>query len=225
MIIVLYLLIGCECVPGLDTPKVIDPQNSSSVAFIHSLPDIGSLNIVTSFNIYSNLNYSNDFLLYNKLAVMDNLVLKNINGNIIYRQIIELSKDSYYTMIFFGAGNRIREIFLYDSISGYESNFALVRFVHTAVNTGAVRFSVNDSMITSIMTYGSYTEFKQLSPSKFSIKAINIVNDSLIAINDEYKFEKNRKYLVLLKGYFSGNPNRPLECRIMQYEQSVSKKQ
>lgn len=210
------LQIACECVPGLDTPKIIDPSVAASVAFVHSLPDIGSLYPKSNYNSYGELNYASNFLKYNKISIYDIITLEN-NQNILYRQVVELKQNAFYTIVFYGAGNRIREILLEDSIQNYEGNYAYIRFIHTGINTGAIAFKLNDSLITNIMTYGSYTEFKPITPIKYSIEAFSIVNDSLIASTNDFTFLSDRKYLIILKGYSSGNPSRPLECKVLQY--------
>ncbi len=211
--------LACECVPGLNTPKVIDPSVSANIAFVHSLPDIGSLYPKTNNNVFNEINYTSYNISYNKLAVYDIITLENSNKNILYRQVVELRQNAFYTIIFYGIGNRIREILLDDSVRKTDGENSFVRFVHTGINTGAVAFKLNDSIVTNIMTYGSYTEFKEIEPGKYSVNAFNIVNDSLIASISDFTFSDKQKYLVILKGYLIGNSSRPLECKALKYVQ------
>ena len=89
---------GCECVPGMDTPREVTPSFDAFVLFINAIPDINDINIYTDKNILKKqLEYSGEDYQYIKVPPGNrNIRVTNWADSVLYNTVIELrDKENY----------------------------------------------------------------------------------------------------------------------------------
>ncbi len=104
IILLTFLLIGCECIPSIDTPKDIKPENGAKISFYHLAQD------------YNNITVENkDITLIDKLGFSEfsgrykdafpgytNIKVKDISsGESIYNGIYSLEQGMHYSLYFY----------------------------------------------------------------------------------------------------------------------------
>lgn len=212
-----FLMLSCECVPNLDTPKVIEPKETAKLLFIHSLPDYGLIDIKTTFNEFKGLDYNEVILSYRPIATEDIITVSTLSdgfNSVVYRQPIGLKKDMLYTYILYGSKNRIREILINDTTSESPDK-AKLRFINTGINSSNVKFYINGNPISSTIPYGAHTELYNQPSGLYTFEARNSTNDSLLAASGGNEINSGSLYLILLKGY-SGIGSRPMRIFVIR---------
>jgi hypothetical protein len=221
-----FIIISCECVTELDTDKIIIPNASTEIMFIHSMPDIGLVNIyskVESYEVLScaNLSYSSLNYEYCKIASGTNY-LKFIEESdekkrTLYTRFVEFNKGDKITFISYGVGNKIREIILYDSLVEVNHTLSLLRFVHTSPDAPDVVFKIGNNFVSSKLPFRSFTDYTSIASSIYELNIFSAMTDSLILKLNNIKFQPIKRYTLVLRGYYGRNDDKKLDCKIIEY--------
>lgn len=215
----LAIIWGCECVPGIDTPKIIEPTESANVLFIHALPDLGRFDIESKLSRFSDFTYGGGFTSYYKININDNIRLLQTNGeliNTLYRASLDLSKGKYYTLIFYGGKSRIREILLSDTIQNFNQASAFLRIANVALDINSLKVILSRTIEPITIPYSSFTGFFPVDAGSYKIEVRDVLNDTLIAESPDANLINGKAYTLIMEGYYGREDFRKVKCRLVQ---------
>lgn len=214
------LFVSCECVPEIDTAKIVDPTDFALVMFINAIPEIDSVDICSADEIKSRkLIYDSASIDYNKIASgLTSLRIQSYkDSTIYYNTMLELIKNSHYSFFAFSTKSRINGLLINDSIDNVIPTNAYVRFVHLSQDAPEVDFAFDNLQMNQPVKYKSYTKFMPIPTGVFTLT----INDSEIGSEitkvEDYNFRPGKYYNLLLKGYYIQPNPKPLKCDIIEF--------
>jgi Domain of unknown function (DUF4397) len=213
------LFYGCECVPGIDTPKVIEPVDFANVLFINAMPDVDVVDVwSTDHLVLGNLSYDNNQNIYKKIGAGSSNIkfIVQKDSSIIFNSTTELQKDENYTFIGYGRNDRIKGMLMSDSIDSYSANNAYIRFAHVSDDAPAVKFIISSYPINPALDYGLYSGIYPVPIGKYSISVNDTLTNSTLAKIDTLDIKAGSLYNLILRGHFTGSQTRKLECIIIE---------
>ena len=115
IILISLIIVSCECVPGLDAPKEITPENSTECLLINGIEDNKSIYFETDeIKIAGAINFPETKYEYKKVKA-GNYFLK-IKGSdstsVIYNSPINFKKDNRYILAAAGINYNIQTLLL-----------------------------------------------------------------------------------------------------------------
>jgi hypothetical protein len=218
--LMIRVIISCTCVPGIDTEKIITPSDLSHILFIHAQPDYEAIKVITEDGVlYKNLSYQgqgeNNFFSYKdiKIGVSTITITNYQDSTIIFKSQLYLQKDSNYSFITYGKGNKVENLLLMDSIHKFSSNNAYVRLLNLSPDSPTCIFDLGDeSDIHSefLIKNGGYSRFYPIHTGKFTLT----IRDSsksqfILTVDTPLQFDAGMKYSVLLRGYLESDTLHP----------------
>lgn len=205
-------LLSCECVPGINSPKIVEPDEPAFVNFVHALPDKPDLNIKTELKTILNISYDEPKINYESIASGRNnfKLIRTDNSNTIYSRTTELIKDKKYTFIAYGYGNVARELLLNDITDNIDTYF---RIAHVSLNAPPVRAEIGDSN-DFFLSFRDYTPNNIISSGIYHIRIFAAESDSLLLDIQSVSFSSGSLSTLILRGDYGSNKN-PFECKIL----------
>ncbi|MBX3044949.1 MAG: DUF4397 domain-containing protein [Candidatus Kapabacteria bacterium] len=209
--ILFVALTACECVPDIDTPKIISPENYSYAAMINAIPDRENLVIESDdIPLFYGVSYSGGTHYYQKINSA-NSFLRLIDSDSqlsLFNMPINLTKLKHYSIIFYGFRNSAKALII-DDEPAFEKNGAFFRIIHTAVDAQNFTFQVSGPQNFDFdIGFKSFSELTQIVPGNYNIKLINIQNQ--IVSESQFNIESNKIYNFVLKGTQNLLPSKPL---------------
>jgi len=205
--VISVIIYGCECVPGIDAPKVISPENSTNCLFINAIEDNNDISFLTDeIQIVGKVNYlvtNNEF----KKVKIGNSYIKIIaNDGIssIYNSPVEFLKDKNYILGAAGKGFDIHTLVAPDYINSLD-NEDYVKIINLAGNKNSLSVSMVFSSDTLVYQLNpiSATEYIKIPENKTKMIFVTNQVGELEATIRDYQFEKNRNLLILKGNNFS----------------------
>ncbi len=207
---------SCECVPDINTSKIISPDDYSLAMMVNAIPDRENLKIESNdVPLLKSIAYSDAEYAYQKIQGGDSylrLIDAQINTSL-FNMPISLKKFEHYTIIFYGYRNSAKAIILSDSSS---SDKGSLRFVHASFDAGEYVFRLKGGVenIEQSLSFLGFTELKNLSDGAYQIEVFSPDLEKIIFTNN-LLIENGKIYSVILKGTFSVLPNKPLVVDIV----------
>lgn len=223
---IIYLLFvcflaACECIPEINTPKIISPNDYSKAVIINAIPDKNILEIESNdIPLLHSAEYENENPEYQKINAGSSyirLIDKNTNTSLIMIPV-QLEKFSNYTIIFYGFRNSAKALVLQDSIKKNSSaENAFVRFVHTSFDSGEFIFKLsgNKSDSSSALSFKTFSEIMPFKPGIYKFEIINPVNQNVILSRNNLQISGSNLYNIILKGTSFTMPEKPLVVDIV----------
>lgn len=184
----MLFIISCECVPGLDAPKEITPENSTECLFINGIEDNENIYLETDeISILGGISYSNPSYDVKKVKI-GNYYLKikgNDSASVIYNSPINFKKDKRYILAATGINYTIQTLLIEQELSS--SNFTEI------INLSGLGNPMNITIISNNDTL-RYS-LNQLSSVKTNLSNIKI--DMLYVKNNKSELEINQKDIEL----------------------------
>ncbi|MFA6569872.1 MAG: DUF4397 domain-containing protein [Bacteroidota bacterium] len=197
----LILLAGCECVPGIDTPKIVEPQNYSKINIINALTDSDKISFLSNDAIiFDTLGYSNSTADYKKIlsGTSGFQVLTLPDSTIVFNSSFYLENEKSYSMIVFGKKTKTRIILLDDMLPAKDTSKFYIRFANCTQTFSEVKFQLNNAAFEQQVSYKFYTNNFALSPVTSSVKILDTSNNVLAEI-PVYNFLANRLYTIVFR--------------------------
>ncbi len=218
----LLLFLGaCTCVPDINTPKEVSPTEFANVLFVNSHPDMEELRISLNNKVFiEKLSYKNPDTNYKKAEIgMNELTAENLRDiSVAYRSLVDLKKDMSYTVIFYGAENRIDELYLEDTLSTFIPYNSYLRAFHLSPDAPEVIIELKDQYGFSQEHNLSFRERGIISAFPTGPLEINIYdssNSELLLKMPNIHFKPGMLYTIILRGYYEiGHQNR-LNCLVL----------
>ncbi len=217
------VLISCECVTNLDTPKIISPDDYSEAIIINVLPDRESLTIETNdIPIYEKADYTTPYPKYRKInsGLSYLRVYDDFTKLYLINLPIELNKFGKYSIFLYGYRNTVKTLIIEDSIKNINMSLtALYRFVHISFDTQTLNFIIKSKdSLRYELNFRSFTALKSIPIGNYDIEIRNPINNQLIAYQNNYQVKANYLYNFILKGTSTTLPNKPIELEIISSE-------
>lgn len=204
-ILLSLIIISCECVPGLDAPKEITPENSTECLFINAIEDNKNIYLETDeIKISGAINYNLTNFEYKKVKA-GNYFLK-IKGNdsisVIYNSPINFKKDKRYILAAAGIGYSIQTLLL-------ENEYTVTKW------TELINLSGNTTPLEITIITNSDTLKYSLNPiSSVKLDINNTKIDMIYIKNQNSELELNAKdielksnNILIIKGNNYSNKN------------------
>jgi len=219
-ILLSLIVISCDCVPDIDTPKFIEPESSSEVLFVNAMPDLQFIFVQAEIEYTSLLDYNSSLGGYNTLSSFNSisLSLDEEFNNIIYRRQTEFQEGLSYTFIFSGQNHRVKEVLIHDTIESFDPSNSYIRFINCGQNCPGVRFELEDSYSTSYIPVYSYTTFIEMTPGNYKLNVKTQPNDSTIISISNITLNAGEKSSYILQGYYDGTLAKALKVRQINHE-------
>ncbi len=208
IIIILFtgLFLSCECVTDINTPKVVEPTEFADVLLVNAIPDIDSVNLLSSDRLIANsLKY--DDLTFNYIKIASGInsfrLTNSFDSSVVFNSMVILEKDTNYSAFAYGTQSRINLLLLKDGINPAQSNISYVRFIHLSPDADSVVFSFDNFSFNLKLAYKSYSPFIPISPGVFNLRVKSTFTGAELLESDSLNLEAGYKYTVLLKGYYN----------------------
>ncbi|TAL68714.1 MAG: DUF4397 domain-containing protein [Bacteroidetes bacterium] len=215
-----FLLVSCECVPDINTPKVIIPTDFGNVKFINAITDMDSVDLCAGDEIISIKNmYDSADVRYKEIAsgLASIRVQSSEDSAIYYNTMVELKKDAYYTFIAYGTKSRTNGLLLRDSIENPVPSNAYVRFIHLSPDSPEIIYSLGNLLFNQSVKYKSHTSFLPIPTGSFSLIIKDSGNGNEIKKIDNYDFKPGKFYDLILKGYYIQPNTKELTCQVIEF--------
>lgn len=167
LILILFtLFISCECPPGIDTPKDIEPTEFSSVAFVNCIYDYSNIEIIASNKtVYDNF-FKNENS-YNKIPAGINNFRILYNNKNVFNSIFNIIKDIHCSIYFYNS-TPVRSVVLIDSSSNHSP--AHYRFINIYNFDSNLTFEFQGlSSTNTSLSYENYTNLISIEPGNYTL--------------------------------------------------------
>lgn len=221
------LIVGCECVTEIDTPKNISPSTYSHIMTLTTIPEFDELKIFSDFwqkPFFIYYNSDDDFRYKDITYGLNNIRVLTRKDSVIFNSTLSLEKTKYYTFIIIGSKQRVQAMLLKDSIYNYKKTNAYFRCIHASSDAPQVNFIINSSYpIIHSLPYKTNSLFTPIVSGFYSIKINDAITDSTLINIKNYEFKEGFLYSLILRGYMDGKGKKSLECQIVETDEFYRK--
>ena len=195
-IIGMFVFSSCKCPTEIDTPRIIEPDNSALLRLVNCHSDESISLYSDDISVLENLQ-SGD-VSEDKAVLADNSIIsiRDAEDNIILNMPVNLIKDSSYTAIFMNTGDFSNLEILADggSMQGVE----MLRFINTT--TDVFKIHIGENEMEQELTFSESTGFIPAVAGEILVKIYkngNIAFEKNITIN---QFTKHTFVINKLSG-------------------------
>lgn len=209
---------GCECVVESDPDAIIAPTEFANVLFVNAMPadEMNELHVYSSskyikyldtiYNTWTSLNKD-----YKKVGIMVAGVkntVKIVNSppdtnEIFFNGVLDLKKDSNYTMVAYGDGKNIQTIIKYDYIKNYNSDNIYLRCYNATTDSPEliVSFKTEGFDKTLMLKSGEASEISTFPNGNYTV---NIKSKDSLYSNTYFdiKFLQGKMNNFIVKGSY-----------------------
>jgi hypothetical protein len=198
----LAFIIACQCPTDIDTPRIIEPDNSANVLFVNAT-NKGDLDIFSSdVLVFDNLKYSEQNYIYKKAQAGVDLLMVKISesGKNIINIPIDLKKNEYYSVIFYDISSITNFMLISDSYSMNKTK-TQIRLVNSSVLYPHLLFKIEsaDSTITNDLNMLTNTAFLEEPSGNYKISVIEPTSEKVIAKIDNFELLNNLVYSIIFR--------------------------
>ncbi len=214
-ILIVSLMISCECVPDINTPKIISPENYSQAILINC----SNLNDISVFSdeveVISKLNNNTENFEYYKFWSGDRFVrVKDSQTlNTIQNFPVSFVNKQLYTIAFFNVGNKLKYIVAGDSLKSLKfNNFSHFKIINAIENNPKINLQIienNQTIFNFNNLNNNISDYYPINYGIYTIKVLNSENSKLI-LEKNFDFQINSAYNLII----SGNIENTLSTRI-----------
>lgn len=166
---------SCECVPTIDTPKKILPEEAARVAFINAVNDENSIKIESNeLMIIDKLYLSEPSVNYEIAASGSIKIISNKDKSTLFYGYFEFANLQHYTVFFHGSSSRIRTLMCSDS-TAENKNKSYIRIINLYPDS-PVKYLISGGN-TGQLTYRAFTSAAEIKYSQISISLITAENN------------------------------------------------
>ena len=179
------IISGCECVPGIDTPKIKEPAKYANLAIINILNNRNSIRAE-----------SEEIVLYEKLNLLQDTEYKKFEtGSVKYLSVytedrferfinlpLNLNFGKYYTLMLFSYGNETQYRLLDDT--GFQKKMVNLRLMNLSDTDYSVIISSDGNEIEKDFKANSSSSFIQFTPGKYHL---TVTNEGDVYYEKEYE--------------------------------------
>ncbi len=202
IILITIFFFGCECIPAIDTPKEIKPENGSKIAFFHLSHESGNVSLLNKqIVLLDNITFSEHtpdykeaFSGYTNFKIQD-----NSSGQTLYNGTYNFEKAGHYSMFFYDC-KRTKVKQVRDSVY---SGAGFVRIVNMYDAMPFFEINYSDELSNLQLKCGDLTELYEISSST----SLEIKDDSGMTIwNQNLEFIPNTiQNVIILHDKISSN--------------------
>lgn len=211
------LISSCECVPEINTPKVINPENFSYVRLINALPDHSEIKAESNEIEISVSSYNNDNSpqIYSKFQAGNTFsrIISVSRNQVIANHLFLLAKEEYYTLAVFGRGSIARTLLITDIIPSYKSGYSNIRLFNFLNGTNGLIYKNQSLGINEAVNFGGHTDFLSIPLGMHEIEIYD-TNDQLIG-TFELNTETGSSYDLICQGILNNQPQ-SINLRIIE---------
>lgn len=219
---------ACECVPDINTPKDIKPDQYANVMFVNSNCDFDLLKFKTEYDVFTINSYylTDDYYYQSMIPGITNVRILTPDDSILFNSMMDLKKAFPYTFFAFGNIDRMQGLLLTDTINNYLPNNTYFRCVNLANLSPYIMFNVIGSYsIPTIQPFKTSSAFFPTYSGYYNVEIKNATNDSLLLFVEKVQFKPGRAYSLLLRGYYKGIGRRRLDLKIIESDFLYNKEQ
>ena len=162
--------------------------------------------------LVSNLKYSEFSNYVKKNSGRYNFkVYKSTNKkNIILQDEVEFFSDNIYTVALMG--NYDDEGFDFNLINDHlrqiDKNYSYIRFVNLTPSIRELDLVLNDKLVISNLSYGTYSNYLKLTPASYNLKAYSEENNKVVLENPKVVLNAGKIYSGYIVGTYENTNNR-----------------
>ena len=215
----LLFLHACECVPDIDTPKEITPDQYANVMFLNSNSDYELLKFKTeSDNFVINSYYLTDEFSYQDMIPgIVNVQIFTPGDSMLFNSVMDLKKAYPYMFFAFGNSDRVQGMLLVDTINNFSRNNSYFRCINLANYSPYIMFKIIGSYsIPTIRPFKTASSFFPTYSGTYNSEIRNATNDSLVLFYQNAEFKAGRAYSLLLRGYYGGIGHQKMNFQIIE---------
>lgn len=211
ILILITLFIGCECVPEINTPKIISPDDYSNTIMLNAIPDRDELLVESNeVPLLNPVLYDNPDNNYRKINA-GNSFLRLIDSKSkisLFNLPIELEKGQYYTIIFYGYRFSAQALIFEDNYS-QNNQKSFFRFVHTSFDSGNLTFRLSgNTNFENNFNFRSYSELNEIDAGNYNI---SVLRDGIVLLENNIQISAGNLYSFVLKGTNATIPLKPIQ--------------
>jgi len=225
-IAVVLLVNACECVPDINAPKEIKPDQYANVQFVNCNSDFELLRFKTESDIFTINSYylDKEYKYQSMIPGITNIKITDDSDSLLFNSILDLKKAYPYTFFAFGNINRVQGMLLPDTINNYISTNSYFRCINLANLSPYIMFKIIGTYsIPSIHPFKSYSAYFPTYSGIYNIEIRNATNDSLLLFEENIKFDPGRAYSLVLRGYYEGISRRNLNLKVIESDFLLNK--
>lgn len=188
-----FAIISCECVPGIDTPKKIEPSDYTEFLFVNASDELSSIEVsADDLNIGANLNYEDTKLKYNKVPIGFPQICFYESGFPIYTTFVKSEKQISYNLFIYGKKNKPSVYLIQDSVR--DKNTKIVNFIPISGNN--IILKIDKSYETEFLDI-THSEINLTNSGKTVFKLED--KSGLTLAEKELNIDSNKENIIILK--------------------------
>lgn len=188
-----FAIISCECVPGIDTPKKIEPSDYTEFLFVNASDDLSSIEVsADDLNLGSIINYEDTKLKYNRVPIGFPQICFYESGFPIYTTFVKSDKKICYNLFIYGKKNKPNVYLIQDSIR--DKNTKIVNFIPISGNN--IILKIDKSYETEFLDI-THSEINLSNSGKTMFKLEDRTGSTLT--EKELNIEPSKENIILLK--------------------------
>ncbi len=224
---VTIVLVSCECVTNIETPRLITPSQYAHVMFVNSNSGFDQLKMNTGDEGFVlNAYYSEDMFVYKDLLPgTQNIFITTNHDSLLFNGLTELQKALPYTFIAYGNRSRVQGLVVNDSIENYSSNNAYFRCINVGNETPYITFRLTGAYpIQQTKPFRTFSKYSPTYSGNYNIEILNANTDSLMLTYRNQEFAAGKTYSLILRGDFDGLGMQKMDLQIVESEYMLLKK-
>ena len=217
-VLIAVFFVSCECVPDINTPKVITPDQYANILFSNCNSNFDLLKFKTDGgNVFNSYYLENKSIYQQVIPGLANVNIFTYGDSVLFNSVMDLQKAKPYTFIAFGSQDRVQGMMLDDTIAAYSNSNAYFRCVNLANESPYIMFKVNGTYsIPIVQPFRSSSKFYPTYSGVYNIEILNATTDSLMMSYRNLTLLPGIAYTFVLRGYFTGFGNEKLNLWIIE---------
>ncbi len=219
---------SCECVPDINTPKEIKPDQYSNVMFINSNPDFDLLKFATEAGNFSADVYylAEDYDYQSIIPGIVNIQILAGKDSLLFNSVMDLKRAFPYTFFAFGTSDRMQGFVLTDTIDNYASNNSYFRCINLANYSPYIMFKIIGTYsIPTIRPYKTASNFFPTYSGVYNVEIRNAMTDSVLLYEKNIEFKPGYAYSLLLRGYYKGMGHQKMNLKVIESDFLLKREQ
>ncbi len=210
LFLLLGLLLGCQCIPSLDTEQEITPSQYSKVMVVNCSPQFEKLKVFAGdYLLHSALYYGMEegFRYSNIPPGVVNFIVLYKSDSTLYNGMVSLRKAFPYTFLIYQLQKRIQVYLSYDTLSSYSSTNTYFRFINVANNSpSSLVFQIEHQYPLALsLGFRNHTKYFTTYPERYNITIKDAEKDSVLIGIRNYYFMQGKGYSIILRGDFKAS--------------------
>jgi hypothetical protein len=202
-LLILIILLSCECPPELDTGKEIIPSEYSNVCFLNVSENYATFDVyyrkmLVAQDIVNTTSGSFDYI---KFPTGNANINYKTNEEIIFNSIFYNTKDEYHTIIFYEKDNSANILLLKEEFKSLQEN-GKIRIIHLA-NYPKIIAKVISSLPQPVeikLNTGETTNLLEFASGQIKLQIFNYEDNTLIQEIENTEIKLNQIINIIITG-------------------------